>query len=168
MRRGRGESPWNQAAAEAKPAGIQAGRHKALLAFNEPDMQGQADMTPEKSLAIWPQLEATGLRLGSPAPAGWPEGWLKKFMQGAKQAGRRVDFLALHWYGDVNELDAVEQLRGLLRSAWEAWQLPIWLTEFSGPGFPWFPRPCTLAGNARFARDACLMLDSLPYVERYA
>ena len=40
-----------------------------LLGFNEPDLAEQANMTVEKALELWPRLEATGMRLGSPAVA---------------------------------------------------------------------------------------------------
>ena len=73
-----------------------------LLGFNEPDLGEQANMTVEQALELWPRLEATGMRLGSPAVAcGGADagGWLDRFMAGAKQSGHRVDFIALHWYG---------------------------------------------------------------------
>ncbi len=40
-----------------------------LLGFNEPDMGGQANMSVEDALAAWPELQDTGMRLGSPAVA---------------------------------------------------------------------------------------------------
>ena len=83
-----------------------------LLGFNEPDLGEQANMTVERALELWPRLEATGMRLGSPAVA-WggadAGGWLDRFMTGAKEGGYRVDFIALHWYG-------VRLLRGRGRS----------------------------------------------------
>ena len=48
----------------------EAKRHgHILLGFNEPDMAGQANMTVSDALRLWPQLMATGMRLGSPAVA---------------------------------------------------------------------------------------------------
>ncbi len=78
------------------------GEGRVLLGFNEPDMDGQANMTPAKALELWPRLQATGMRLGSPAVA-WGAAdsgrWLDQFMAGARRRGYRVDFIALHWYG---------------------------------------------------------------------
>jgi hypothetical protein len=42
-----------------------------LLGFNEPDNSGQANMTVTHALNLWPRLMSTGMRLGSPAVAGW-------------------------------------------------------------------------------------------------
>lgn len=65
-----------------------------LLGFNEPDFDSQANMSVEQALDLWPQLQATGLRLGSPAPAvdaAEPGGWLDRFLSGARDRGYRVD-----------------------------------------------------------------------------
>ena len=51
-----------QALATAKASGA-----TTLLGFNEPDHTGQANMSVEQALSLWPQLQATGMRLGSPA-----------------------------------------------------------------------------------------------------
>src|SRR5512142_2440650 len=40
-----------------------------LLGFNEPDMDGQARMRVDEALNLWPRLQNTGMRLGSPAVA---------------------------------------------------------------------------------------------------
>jgi hypothetical protein len=144
-----------------------------LLGFNEPDNANQADMTPAQALALWPQLESTGLALGSPAVsygASTPGGWLDQFMTGAQQRGYRVDFIALHWYGsDFDTSAAVGQLQSYIESVYARYRLPIWLTEFalidftsSGSQYP------SEAQQAAFLTAATAMLDSLPYVRRYA
>ena len=144
-----------------------------LLGFNEPDMASQSNMTPQQALSLWPHLMATGLTLGSPAVAAngaVPGGWLDRFMQGARARGYRVDFIALHWYGsDFRTADAVSQLQGYLQAVHARYGLPIWLTEYaltsytpSGPSFPSLPQ------QAAFVTASTTMLQSLPYVERYA
>jgi Glycosyl hydrolase catalytic core len=72
-----------------------------LLGFNEPERSEQSNLTVEEALALWPQLEATKMRLGSPAPAHGPKGmrWLEQFMAGCAEKKLRVDFICLHWYG---------------------------------------------------------------------
>ena len=148
--------------AEAEQTGA-----KALLGFNEPDGQDQANMTVEEAVKLWPKLMATGSRLGSPAPK-MTSKWLHQFMAEAKAKHLRVDFLCLHWYGDITKPDALESLRSFLEDYWNRYHLPIWLTEFSGADFKWHKRKTTLEDNARFAVAACQLLESLPYVERYA
>ncbi|WBB70037.1 glycosyl hydrolase [Micromonospora sp. WMMD812] len=148
------------------------GNGRYLLGFNEPDMGGQANMSVEQALDLWPQLEATGLPLGSPAVA-WggdrPGGWLDRFMSGAKQRGYRVDFIALHWYGgDFSTTNAVNQLRSYLEAVHDRYGLPIWLTEFALIDFAdgvRFPRQDQ---QAAFLTAATRMLSGLPWLHRYA
>ncbi|MET8045690.1 glycoside hydrolase family protein [Micromonospora sp. NPDC005215] len=148
----------------------QNGRY--LLGFNEPDLKGQAEMTVEQALELWPQLEATGLPLGSPAVA-WggdrPGEWLDRFMAGAKQRGHRVDFIALHWYGgDFTTANAVNQLRSYLQAVHDRYQLPIWLTEFALIDFANGVRFPSQAEQAAFLTAATRMLGGLSWLHRYA
>jgi hypothetical protein len=143
-----------------------------LLGFNEPDFDSQANMTVEQALDLWPQLEATGMRLGSPAVAvGGADagGWLDRSMSGARQRGLRVDFVTLHWYGSDFSPAAVGHLRGYIEAVHERYGLPIWLTEYAlirweggGSTYP------SDAEQAAFVEGSTAMLQSLPYVERYA
>jgi RNA polymerase sigma factor (sigma-70 family) len=144
-----------------------------LLGFNEPDLAAQSNMTPAQALALWPQLMATGLTLGSPAVsagAATPGGWLDQFMSGAKQRGYHVNFIAVHWYGgDFETAAAVQQLESYLQAVHARYQLPIWLTEFAltsySGGTATFPAQ---AQQAAFLTAATQMLDGLSYVQRYA
>jgi hypothetical protein len=143
-----------------------------LLGFNEPDLAGQANMSVEDALNLWPRLMSTGKRLGSPAPAWGGDiagGWLDRFMQGAADRKYRVDFIALHWYGAAFDTGpAVNDLRSYLARVYAKWHKPIWLTEFAlidhNNGMHYPPEWQTTA----FVKAATAMLDGLPYVERYA
>lgn len=143
-----------------------------LLGFNEPDMAGQANMSVERALDLWPRLQATGMRLGAPAVAfggDRPGGWLDRFMSGAAARGLRVDFIPLHWYGSDFSSAAVGHLQGYLRAVHDRYRKPIWLTEyglidFTGP-HPVYPDQ---ARQADFARRSAAMLQGEPHVERYA
>ncbi|MGN9909492.1 sigma-70 family RNA polymerase sigma factor [Phytohabitans sp. LJ34] len=157
----------DSALAAAKAAG------PYLLGFNEPDMAGQANMSVEQALDLWPKLMATGSKLGSPSVAfGGADkgGWLDRFMTGAKSRGHRVDFVTLHWYGgDFTTANAVDQLRRYLQAVYDRYEKPIWLTEFAlidfsggGARFP------TQAQQAAFVTAAAKMLGGLPFLQRYA
>jgi RNA polymerase sigma factor (sigma-70 family) len=157
----------DSALAAAKAAG------PYLLAFNEPDMGGQANMSVEQALDLWPRLQSTGSKLSSPAVAfggADPGGWLDRFMSGARSRGYRVDFVALHWYGgDFTTANAVDQLRRYLRAVHERYGKPIWLTEFAlidfsggGARFP------TQTQQAAFVTAAARMLGGLSFLQRYA
>jgi hypothetical protein len=152
---------------------LKAEGYDTLLTFNEPDGRKQANMTVEKALSYWPKLMRSGLRLGSPAPAsvGKPRDWLGRFMAEADRRGYRVDFICLHWYGDITAPDAVDQLKGFLEAQYARFKRPIWLTEFSGSTGYWIAHenpPVTAAKNVAFIRKALPMLESLPFLERYA
>jgi|GEM_PF-452699 len=145
---------------------VQSGA-KDLLAFNEPDGHGESDMTVEEAISLWPKLMTTNLRLGSPATTTGAH-WIDDFMVAAKAKNLRVDFLCLHWYGDITQPNAVETLRAYLQGYWDRYHLPIWLTEYSGAYFSYHLRKPTVEDNASFAAASGAMLETVPFVERYA
>ena len=149
-----------------------SGRARYLLTFNEPDQRIQAHMTVAQAVALWPALEKTGLKLGSPAPAVWFGKWLRQFMAQAKARHLRVDFIDVHFYQDFTVPSAVGKLRAELRAIHNRYHLPIWVTEIGTLdtrtfGLP-MRHPPTMAAAVRYARQVIAMLDSLPFVQRYA
>ncbi|WP_432570140.1 glycosyl hydrolase [Kineococcus sp. SYSU DK005] len=153
--------------------GAQQGRYSHLLAFNEPDKPDQSNVSPEQALQLWPALQSTGLRLGSPAPANYWGGWLDTFMDGALQRGYRVDFLALHYYPDFTDPSAVEGLRAMVQDAWDKWRRPVWITEIGAIDISaWGLGPLRSAPSHAladdFARRATTALQQTDAVERYA
>ena len=143
-----------------------------LLGFNEPDLSSQANMSVTQALDLWPQLEATGMTLGSPAVssgAATPGGWLDQFMAGAKARGYRVNFITVHWYGgDFETTAAVQQLESYLQAIYDRYHLPIWVTEFALTNYGATVTFPTEAQQAAFLTAATSMLDGLSYVQRYA
>lgn len=75
---------------------------ETLLGFNEPNEKTQSSMTVQQALDAWPQLKALNMQLGSPATGTGDDvrsdGWLARFMAGAKARGYRVDFVCIHPY----------------------------------------------------------------------
>lgn len=150
----------------------QAAAHgTTLLGFNEPDLAEQSGMSVEEALAAWPRLEATGMRLGSPAVA-WgadaPDGWLDRFMTGARAQGRRVDFITLHWYGSDFSDAAVGHFLGYVDAVHARYGLPIWVTEYGLMNFGGSPRYPTGPQAAAFIEGTTAGMEARPYVERYA
>jgi hypothetical protein len=157
------------------------GRVRHLLGFNEPDLGGQANMSPAEAIRLWPRLESTGLRLGSPAVASiWTRSqsdgtktWLDDFLGRATAQGRRVDFVALHFYGDPTDPGTVDWIARDIRRVHDRWGLPIWVTETGAlPTWKWqgarphaTPTPARLRAHLRRMKRT---LDGLPYVERWA
>jgi Glycosyl hydrolase catalytic core len=132
----------------------------ALLTFNEPDLQGQANMTPQDAASAWPQVvqAAQAKNIGqivSPADAG-DTTWLDQFV--SLCTGCRIDAIAVHLYADT--LGAVQ---GKIQ-AFEKYNKPIWLTEFAcfhGSG-------CSLAEQETFMKAVIPYLEGESHVARYA
>jgi len=153
--------------------GAKQGRFNTLLGFNEPDGADQANLTPEQALALWPKLQATGTRLGSPAPANYWGGWLDAFMKGAQAKKYRVDFITLHYYPDFTDPNAANNLMAMVDDAWNKWRKPIWITEIgaidiSAWGMPALKASPTEQHAVSFMREATSRLEASPAVERYS
>jgi autotransporter-associated beta strand protein len=144
-----------------------------LLGYNEPDNPSQdAYCTVADGLASWPDLLATGLRTGSPAPTdGGRASWLYPFVQQADASNLRVDYVAVHYYQCVDPSNpslAASQLYNFLKSTYDQVKRPIWVTEWNN-GANW-----TTCGDPTYAQQQAAvaaildMLESAPFVERYA
>ena len=151
------------ALASAKASGA-----TTLLGFNEPDHAGQANMSVEQALALWPQLQATGLRLGSPAATQHqtlgPGSWLGRFMAGAEAQNLRVDFIAVHYYSKTG---SVAEFKAYLEAVHQQYGKPVWVTEWALADWS-NPGRFSAAQQAAFARAGTEMMDDLPFVERQA
>jgi hypothetical protein len=104
-----------------------AGEIKYLLGFNEPDGESQANMTVEEAIALWPSLESVGVPLGSPAAVGLNSEWFIEFMRQAKDQGLRIDFICVHSYGGLGNMNG---FLNKLAETYDTYGLPIWITEF--------------------------------------
>jgi hypothetical protein len=148
-----------------------AGKVKCLLGFNEPDRKAPegGDISPEAALDAWPLFEKTGLRLGSPAVAFDDIGkkWLAEFMAGVKTRNRRIDFLAVHWYGDVSNPNAARNFADWLNQLHHSYKKPIWITEFAGLNWGWIHHDVTAQDNIRFLSELLPELEKTSWIERY-
>lgn len=141
--------------------------YRDLLGFNEPDAKSQGDTTVEQALDLWPKLEATGLRLGSPATVHPDNDWMIAFMQGVEERGLRVDFICMHSYGGPG----VESLVKKIEKIHALFKRPIWITEFAVADW----KAKTAAENrhkpekvAEFVTELLPKLEAMDIVERYA
>lgn len=143
---------------------------KFLLGFNEPNFHAQSDLTAAEAASHWPELEATGLPLVSPAmnfcgPADQCNGtnpyqYLKDFF--AACPGCRVDYVAVHWYNcDLPSLKDYLEPGGNLEG-FEQFGKPIWLTEFS------CDPSASVAEQQAYMEEAIPYLEANPHVFRYA
>jgi Glycosyl hydrolase catalytic core len=138
-----------------------------LLGFNEPDHDGQSNMSVNTAIKLWPQLEQAGLKLGSPAPVQALGDWLKSFMDKAAAKDLRVDFVTMHSYAPPNAdsfLKNVERLH-------ERYGKPIWITEYAVADWKATaksPSRFTEREILAFMRETVAGLREMPFVERFA
>ena len=118
-----------------------------LLVLNEPNVQGQAWLTPQQAAVLWPQYEAVAkqahVKIVGPQMT-WgtmqnyqdPLAWMDAFYAAYEAANKgrlpRIDYLGFHWY-DYG-LDA--QL-----SRMDKYGKALWVTEFAN----WDSQITTLA-----------------------
>ncbi|TAK97922.1 MAG: hypothetical protein EPO07_12545, partial [Verrucomicrobia bacterium] len=143
-----------------------------LLGYNEPDKSDQANIAVGDAIYSWPDLLGTGLRVGSPAPSdGGRSSWLYPFITQADAAALRVDFVAVHYYWCFNPADpagAANQMYGFLKATYDQVKRPLWITEWNN-GANWTGCGDPTAAQQQAAVAAMIdMLDTTPFVERYA
>lgn len=106
-----------------------------ILAYNEPNLTDQANMTPTRASELWPNLvavaEKLGMRLTSPAMnygtlAGYsdPEVWLDEFYSKPGVSLDDVDATAAHCY-----MPSGEALKSFIRKFYK-YGKPVYMTEF--------------------------------------
>jgi len=140
-----------------------------LLLFNEPDHEGQANISPEDAAGLLHQIEqqAANVRLVSPAPSQLDPDWLWRMV--AEYEARygekpRLDAIAAHYYcweGDWTK--ARDYLISVRQQALaHGYDVPIWLTEFGGE--------CWKADNhnEEIMRNLIPWMKSQPWMGRYA
>lgn len=144
-----------------------------LLAFNEPDNKGQANITATAAVPLYKKLLHTGYRMGSPATTeSQYRVWLSEFTNFANQDKLRIDFVAVHWYDWGNWLTSLNanpdpvavfnRFKNYVNAVYNLYQKPIWITEFNAN----VNRPPAV--HEAFMTLALPWLDSDPRVERYA
>ncbi|KAL1760559.1 glycosyl hydrolase catalytic core-domain-containing protein [Schizophyllum commune] len=148
---------------------------KHVLAFNEPQQEGQADINVTRALELWtdyllPLRDAYGVKLGSPAPTSAPDGmtWLQDFCNAIDEARGsdgcpEVDFIALHWY----DVDA-DNFKTYMEDFHDAFPgKSIWVTEWACQNFN-SGAQCSYADIITFMNETQSWMDETDWIERYA
>lgn len=139
-----------------------------ILAFNEPNLRDQANMTPQQAAEKWPALknlaDELGLKIVSPAMnygtlAGYsdPVKWLDEFFTLVPKTDMCA--IALHCYmaGAGAMYEFIHRF--------EKYGMPIWMTEFCA----WDkPAPGSVSAQIDYMNEAVIMMEAEPMVERYA
>ncbi len=140
-----------------------------LLAFNEPNLTDQANMTPAVAAQQWPAVVALakelGLKLVSPAMnygtlSGYsdPIKWLDEFFAEPGVSVDDVDAIAIHCYmaSPSAVMSYVERF--------EKYGKPIWMTEFCA----WESTISSVEGQMDYLCTVLNYFEQSPLVERYA
>lgn len=144
-----------------------------ILGNNEPDNTNddrEQVNTVDEVLRTWPDMMATGRRLGSPAMSSNLT-WLYNFIDSIDKRGWRCDYVVMHcyWYSDwsswYNQLKAVH----------DRTRRPIWITEMNyGANWTGWPGSDRTGSAANYAIELQHMgpvvdgLEATPWLERYA
>lgn len=142
---------------------------KYLLAFNEPNLTDQANMTPSEAAELWPDVVALAkelnLKLVAPAMnygtlAGYsdPIKWLDEFFSKPGVSVNDIDAFSLHCY--MKSPDAV---KGFIERFYK-YDKPIWLTEFCA----WDGGVSNVEQQMTYMSKMLNYLEQEPRVERYA
>lgn len=140
-----------------------------ILAFNEPNLKDQANMTPAQAAELWPAVVALaaelGMKLVSPAlNYGTLEGyhdpvlWMDEFLAQPGVSSDDFDAIALHCY--MPSAGGVKQFIGLF----EKYGKPVWLTEFCNGNSNNISADTQMA----YMCETLNMLEAHPNVQRYA
>lgn len=98
---------WNNANIEELSKKVQEAQAPALLAFNEPELPDQSNMSAELAANEWLRciepIRKAGVRCGSPgiSNAGHAVGYLQDFLARIRAGGSDIDFYCIHWYGET-------------------------------------------------------------------
>lgn len=153
---------------------VAAKGYKYLLAYNEPDMTGDAggsNMNVNVAINNWSKFLGYNYYLGSPAPAfcpAWGNGtWFRNFMNGIDQS--TIDFIPLHCYyktyGGKSAANAF--LTQVVDATYEMYGKPIWITEFAPSGWG-YSNTYGRKQCKEFLEEVIKGLNERSYVERYS
>lgn len=133
-----------------------------LLGFNEPDAATQANMSLDLMLKRWPKMMESGMRLGSPCPAGNKQ-LLYDFIKKCDELNYRVDFVTLHDYGE----GTAQQFYNNCKTLHDKTGRPVWVTEFNYGG-SWTSGTPTYEQAAARIKEIIERYDVEGIIERYA
>lgn len=137
---------------------------QCVLGFNEPDQSGQANMTTDQAITLWPQLQALNVPLVSPAPANLFGSWMADFYNKVSTNGYRVDFTGVHEYPSST---SASSLISTLQNGYTTWGRPIWLTEFSVVDWSG-THTWSEQDNYKFLAEFVWQAEDLTWLKRYS
>ena len=102
----------------------------AILGFNEPNLAGQANMSPQDAANLYKQqlqdYRSKGVKVSAPSTAG-DQTWLTQFFEAC--TGCQFDIFQIHWYGGYTELDNFKQWVSDSHNLFSSYATEFWVTE---------------------------------------
>ncbi|KAJ2924934.1 hypothetical protein H1R20_g12130, partial [Candolleomyces eurysporus] len=145
---------------------VKRGYARFALGMNEPNQEGQANISPQRGAQLWRQhlqpLKSQGYTLGSPAPTNAPSGktWLRDFFNTCPDCS--VDFIATHWYGT----DA-QQFIAHLQDYHGTFGRNIWVTEYACQDFSGRNQQCSGGQVSSFMQTTRNFMENTGYIQAY-
>lgn len=151
-----------------------------VLSFNEPEHAEQHTsdqcscggvISEWESCAMTPDFQASGMRIGSPAPT--DAGWLNTYIGHCNDMSYRCDFVVMHCYWGTNEAANAQAWYNRLKEIYKNTKRPIWITEWNN-GANWttesWPSNWSekLEKQRKAIKEILNVLDTCRFVERYA
>lgn len=99
-----------------------------LLAFNEPELSGQSNISPSQAAAGFLKYLTPyhgSASLGSPAVSNDGYTWLSEFLGLCTKC--KIDFIAVHWYNNYDQFDDLKNWINKICALANGKQ--VWLTE---------------------------------------
>lgn len=150
----------------------------ACLSLNEPEHSEQHNncdcggaINAWTACTLTPDFQQTGMRIGSPAPT--DASWLTEYIQNCDNMAYRCDFVAIHCYWGPNEAANADAWKSRLTDIYNKTKRPIWITEWNY-GASWTTEGWPSGYSDKMEKERAAvksiqsMLESLPFVERYA
>ncbi|UZJ56007.1 hypothetical protein CBS101457_005327 [Exobasidium rhododendri] len=137
---------------------------KYVLAFNEPDVSGQSNMSPTEAAKEYMKelnpLRKKGIKVSSPQIV-WNTKWMDSFMKKIHADGGDVDFMAVHYYGTWKDQ---KRLQKWIKTIHSKYGKNIWLTEYGVTA----ASHGSAAQIRNFKNKVTAWMDKVGYVDRVA
>lgn len=147
-----------------------------LITFQEPNNATPpigTNMTVARVVALWPQIRATGLRIGAPGMQvriGQPiPTWFSDFVTALGSPD--FDFIPVHLYGEVltDAGGEINRFLTYIQSMHNTYNKPIWIREYGFIAFGALPsHPTDAQMMGWYGGTAGGLFRTLPWIERYA
>lgn len=137
---------------------------KHVLAFNEPDVKGQANMSPKHAAKLFMKelepLRKKGIKVSSPQIV-WNTKWMDSFLKHLRARGGDVDFIAVHYYGSWKDL---KRFKKWVVTVHKKYHKKVWVTEYGVTS-----KSGGSSGDIKgFMHKASAWMDKKSYVQRVA